>query len=288
MAKERARCFLFGPSGEVYVSRVSKGRYLPLGGVVEEGESPEEAVIRELWEEIGISPDLFDIAFLAKRPRIYYYYVKSPVLLRTGKYQAANDPNEVIDVVVLKREEAERYFPILKRLSKERKTASKGDPIPREEALKIAKSVIKDISPYVLWATPVGSLIRWPDDPTRQHKFVHDIDILVVPRPGLEDLKLKKPEWKNVNFFLATKETVEPTLIHWGLGKAIIHLKREAKKRGFKLTRYGLMLDDGTVVRDARKIFKLLGREMPPHIRNLVRLWRRKNRKRRRRRKRVR
>ena len=145
------------------------------------------------------------------------------------------------------------------------------DLLSKDEAKQMADAARKALADQIEYAEVVGGL-------SRGHEQVKDVDLLVVPRrPGTRP-SLSDDRFRRVEIFTATERDFEPQLIHWMAGKAIIHLKVAAKKKGMKLTRYGLELPDGRVVTDAEEIYRILGFEMPPHIREAVRRWRRSRR----------
>ena len=54
-------CALIDPDGRILVSQRPEGKHLAglwefPGGKIEPGESPEQALVRELWEELGVEP----------------------------------------------------------------------------------------------------------------------------------------------------------------------------------------------------------------------------------------
>ena len=74
---------LFSDAGHVFIGRRINGRgafqwQLPQGGV-DEGESPAEAALRELDEEIGVAPKLVEILQVTDD---WLYYDFPPELLR--------------------------------------------------------------------------------------------------------------------------------------------------------------------------------------------------------------
>jgi 8-oxo-dGTP diphosphatase len=81
----------------------SKGKWTIPGGLVELGESPEQAVIRETKEETGVdaqNPSLIDVVSnvdLDEKGRIKYHYVIVDYLVRAkgGKLGAASDAEEL-------------------------------------------------------------------------------------------------------------------------------------------------------------------------------------------------
>lgn len=119
--------------------------------------------------------------------------------------------------------------------------------------LKTAKSLTselyKQLRPYAYKMSTVGSI-------SRGHEQVNDIDLVVWPKKTFSEVvqkiglsgggdKVIKSEYKGVpvNIFITNKESYEPTRLHFGIGKHIIRLKGEAKKRGLKLNRHGLFQD---------------------------------------------
>ncbi|MEM2768037.1 MAG: NUDIX hydrolase [Candidatus Bathyarchaeia archaeon] len=91
-----------------------RGKWSVPGGIVELGESPENAVIREVKEETGLdveNPELIDVVnnvILDEKGVIQYHFVIVDyfVKLRGGELKAADDAEELRWVAL---EEAEKY-----------------------------------------------------------------------------------------------------------------------------------------------------------------------------------
>jgi putative (di)nucleoside polyphosphate hydrolase len=62
----------------------SSGWQFPQGGL-DEGETPEEAMYRELHEEVGLMPE--DVEVLEESPRWYYYYLPKHLVRRNTEPQ---------------------------------------------------------------------------------------------------------------------------------------------------------------------------------------------------------
>jgi 8-oxo-dGTP diphosphatase len=92
----------------------SKGKWSIPGGLVELGESPDQAVIRETKEETGLdveNPSLIDVVSnvdLDEKGRVKYHYViiDYHVHVKGGSLQAASDAAELRWVSF---EEVEKY-----------------------------------------------------------------------------------------------------------------------------------------------------------------------------------
>lgn len=58
---ETTLCYIYGPEGVLMLHRtkkendINKDKYIGVGGHIEQGESPDECVIREVLEETGLS-----------------------------------------------------------------------------------------------------------------------------------------------------------------------------------------------------------------------------------------
>ncbi|MCS7113956.1 MAG: NUDIX hydrolase [Nitrososphaerota archaeon] len=91
-----------------------RGKWSVPGGIVELGESPENAVVREVKEETGLevdNPELVDVVnniILDEDGKIQYHFVIVDyfVKLRGGELRAADDAEELRWVNL---EEAEKY-----------------------------------------------------------------------------------------------------------------------------------------------------------------------------------
>jgi DNA polymerase (family X) len=132
--------------------------------------------------------------------------------------------------------------------------------VPITTARIIAKKLIKEIKPYCYKIALVGSM--W-----REHPTVGDLDILVVPRGSgsANELKqIKQFEGMQINIFTTTTDSWGASIIHWSLGRAIVHLKKSAKEKGLKLNRYGLWDGSKKIAgRNPEDIYKQLGKPLP-------------------------
>lgn len=77
--KMKARALLINSEGKIVVSNYG-GTYLLPGGTIDEGEDPNDTIIRELKEELGVDLHIEDLTPLAK---IKYYQANYPS--RKGK-----------------------------------------------------------------------------------------------------------------------------------------------------------------------------------------------------------
>jgi DNA polymerase/3'-5' exonuclease PolX len=97
-----------------------------------------------------------------------------------------------------------------------------------------------------------GSLVR-------DHDTVGDIDLVIVPSgsplPNLSSVTA-------INLFITEEAYFEPCYLHYAIGKAIIHLKKKAKEKGFKLDQEGLHKADQNVT-SIKEIYNALDSEAP-------------------------
>ena len=140
------------------------------------------------------------------------------------------------------------------------------------DATEKAEKVLQILKPCVSKIAIAGSLAR-------KHEDVGDVDLVAVAR-GDEDIKtvLKKNskiskitggeqainfEFGGIGFnlWLTPERSFESTWLHFSWGKAIIRAKIEAKKKGYKLTRYGLFKNEKFITGKMKDIFKLIGME---------------------------
>jgi len=74
------------------------GQYALPGGRIDSGETPAEAALRELWEEVGIRVDKCNVLGLLDDYQTRSGFVITPVVVWAGKVRNLNpDPNEVAE-----------------------------------------------------------------------------------------------------------------------------------------------------------------------------------------------
>ena len=107
----------------------------------------------------------------------------------------------------------------------------------------------------------VGSRLR--------HRYGRDIEFVVEMRnerdlPG-RNLQLRVGALQ-VDLFFAFPDEVESTILEFGLGLDNIRWKREAKRRGLHLNRYGLWKGKTFITSHMDDIAHLLGKPLKPHL----------------------
>lgn len=141
------------------------------------------------------------------------------------------------------------------------------EEIQLQKAKKISNKLKKFLAPAVSRAEIVGSVAR-------SHPIVKDIDLVVVPKVNLKEyLKNKKIRISSgrekaitfnykgvsVNVWSSSDSDFGASVLHFSAGKAIIHLKNEAKRRGMTLNRYGLWKGNKKIAgKDYKEILKIL------------------------------
>jgi hypothetical protein len=143
--------------------------------------------------------------------------------------------------------------------------STKTDTISRSEAISMGRRALRDLDPLIEYGTVVGRPLRWQGTP-RQHETTHDIDLLVIPKRNASVPVLGKP----FDVYQTSRKHFEPQLVHWLSGKGVIHLKRAAREKGWKMTRYGLERPGKSTLTKAPEIYKALGAKMPEHIQTAV------------------
>lgn len=131
-------------------------------------------------------------------------------------------------------------------------------PIGRQEAEQLKREAIRQLEPYVLHVSQVGSMLRHPE----QESF-GDVDLLAVPKEEIPSDLRRNLAQQGVDLYTADMASFEPSLLHWGVGKQILRLKNIAKAHKMRLNRYGLWKKDKEgqwrlVETDAEKIFRRL------------------------------
>jgi len=87
-----------------------------------------------------------------------------------------------------------------------------------------------------------------------------DKEIAKMSPARIEALPLK------IDLFFALPEEVEATILEFGLGLDNIRWKKQAIKKGLKLTRYGLFKGSKLVTRKMEEIAALIGIPLKPHL----------------------
>jgi DNA polymerase/3'-5' exonuclease PolX len=127
--------------------------------------------------------------------------------------------------------------------------------ISYEEGIRLGADYLVSIQSGILRGAIIGSLLR-------NHDYVHDIDILVIQHEGIELPKPAKP----INLFRCTKETWESHLMHYAVGLAVMAIRSNAKKRGYKLNQYGLFEGDVLKAQKAQDICFMLDIPIPDSV----------------------
>jgi hypothetical protein len=132
-----------------------------------------------------------------------------------------------------------------------------------QTAKRLADDLItKHLRKHAYKIAVVGSI-------SRNHDQVNDIDVVMWPKKSFKDYtdfigqsgkKVIKSDYEGmpINIFLADKHSYEPTKMHFSLGKHIIRMKGDAKKKGMKLTRHGLFQGDTRLTGNEGRIKSLI------------------------------
>lgn len=123
--------------------------------------------------------------------------------------------------------------------------------IPKAQALAEAERLVNILRPFVKKIAVAGSLVR-------DHDTVGDIDLVVVPSASLPSLSATTA----INLFITEEAFFEPCFLHYAIGKAIIHLKKKAKEKGWKLDQEGLHKADQNIT-SIKEIYNALDSEAP-------------------------
>lgn len=133
------------------------------------------------------------------------------------------------------------------------------------DARQKAKELVFKLKPHSHKVDIVGSLHR-------KHKNVNDIDLVISPKQsffsklrtigtptggGQKNINLNY-EGIPVNIFLTNPRSHDATKMHFALGKQIIRLKADAKKRGLKLSQKGLFKDNQFLTGSEKDIRSIL------------------------------
>lgn len=134
-------------------------------------------------------------------------------------------------------------------------------PIATLLVLRTAQA-IKKMFPTVRNLYLVGSRLR--------HKYARDLEFVAeVDRledmPGRNMIGLKFGTLK-VDLFFSLPNEVDTHILEFGLGYDIMRWKNTAKRKGFKLNRFGLWKGPTRVTTNMRKIAALLGLPLKPHL----------------------
>ena len=134
--------------------------------------------------------------------------------------------------------------------------------ITRKKAETLIKHLKKELKPHASKISVVGSV-------SRKHDTVKDIDLIVTPKKSFSSVISKydpkgnkfikfKFRGQPINIWLADKESHDLKAMHFSEGKAIIHKKLDAKKRGLKLTTDGLFYKGNLVTKNPKNIQSLM------------------------------
>jgi DNA polymerase/3'-5' exonuclease PolX len=127
-------------------------------------------------------------------------------------------------------------------------------------AVRATAKAIKDLNPDITALHLVGSRLR--------HKYGRDLDFVAVTsdenRVGMN--ATMRVGNISVNLFYADKNTVQTSILEFGLGLDIIRWKKAAIKAGYHLNRYGLWKGNVLVSQSMREIAFLIGMSMKPHL----------------------
>lgn len=116
-----------------------------------------------------------------------------------------------------------------------------------------AAKAIRSLNPDIRALHLVGSRLR--------HRRGRDLDFVAVTtdrdRVGMN--ATMRVGNLSVNIFYADKNTVQATILEFGLGLDIIRWKKAAIKQGYKLNRYGLWKGNVLVTQSLMEIAYLVG-----------------------------
>lgn len=120
-------------------------------------------------------------------------------------------------------------------------------------AIGVTAKAVKAMDPSIEKLHLVGSRLR--------HREARDLDFVAVTKdPNRVGMNVTMRVGNlSVNLFYADKNTVQPTILEFGLGLDVIRWKKAAQKQGYKLNRYGLWKGNVLVTQSLMEIAFLLG-----------------------------
>lgn len=126
-----------------------------------------------------------------------------------------------------------------------------------EKAKEIAQEFVNAHDQKLVRANLVGSYVR-------NHADLGDVDLLLITKKG------KIPHQRPLNLFYTDEDSWEAAVLHWSVGKAIIHLKSAAGRRGYKLNRDGLWSGNKLITSKANEICERIGVKIPEPVKGVL------------------
>ena len=120
--------FIENSEGKFLIQKTVKGEYSSTGGHIDHDEEPDDVIIREVKEELGINIDIKEVVKLGYRlfdfPLRFLYYLKKDIDIKEIKiqesevssveYMSVSDINNLIDNNLMNKGHAMLFKEILK------------------------------------------------------------------------------------------------------------------------------------------------------------------------------
>ena len=109
-----AACAMVCPDGKLLLVRDGQGFWSGVGGWIENGETPEQAIVREMREELGVEGEVIAhfkpfIVWNVAGGETPIHFLLFPHALRLASIEFKPDPDEITGVAWVAPEDLDRY-----------------------------------------------------------------------------------------------------------------------------------------------------------------------------------